>query len=116
MKIRYMIDCILVNEGDASSYQPVGVWVQGPGLGLDVEMFYIDKDDPAVEARRDAALWVINRLVENDIAVLPDDFLDFHRQSRSPYDGTFLNIITTEEYGSIVECGKRVLQQIQNKE
>lgn len=98
MKLRYMIDCVIRNRsGDNPRYEPVGVWVQGPGPGLDVEMFYIESNDPAVEERRDAAMWVINRLVENEITSLPDDFMEYHRQSRSMYDGTFSEIVETDE-------------------
>ncbi len=90
MKLRYMIDMILREDKSGQpSYEPVGVWVQGPGPGLDIEMFYIDSHDPKVLARKDEANWVINRLVENDATGLPDDFLEYHRRSRSVYEGTF---------------------------
>ena len=40
MKLRYMIDSIVADrEATVPEYVPVGVWVQGPGPGLDVEMY-----------------------------------------------------------------------------
>ena len=96
MKLRYMIDMILREDKNGQPvYEPVGVWVQGPGPGLDIEMFYIDSRDPLVLARKEEANWVINRLVENDVTTLPDDFLEFHRQSRSPYDVIFTEAAET---------------------
>ena len=36
MKLRYMIDSIMADrQATAPEYVPVGVWVQGPGPGLD---------------------------------------------------------------------------------
>ena len=42
--------------------------------------------------------FTINRLVENEIKTLPDNFLEYHQQQRSPYDGTFSEIFETAEY------------------
>lgn len=101
MKLRYMVDCVpRHDENGRPWYEPVGVWVQGPGPGLDIEMFYIDSRAPAVLARKDEANWILNRLVDADITSLPDDFLEYHRQTRSPCDGVFLQTITTEGYDS----------------
>ncbi|QBG46057.1 hypothetical protein EGM51_01000 [Verrucomicrobia bacterium S94] len=111
MKLRYMIDSILPVPSK-SEYHPVGVWVQGFGAGLDIEMFYLDSKDPAILERREAADWVINRLVENDIRTLPDDFLEYHQQQRSPYDGTFSEISETSEYPSTTACGAALLASI----
>jgi hypothetical protein len=90
MKLRYMVDCVLRHDEKGQPwYEPVGVWVQGPGPGLDIEMFYIDSNDPAVLARKDEANLVLNRLVEADVTSLPEDFLEYHRRTRSPYNGMF---------------------------
>ncbi|MBC8394972.1 MAG: hypothetical protein H8E17_20685 [Deltaproteobacteria bacterium] len=113
MKLRYMIDSILIDpKAAAPEYRPVGVWVQGPGPGLDIEMFYPNSSRGDIQDRREQAEWVINRLVENDVLTLPDDFLEYHRQSRSPYDGVFSEQIDTEEYSSITACGFAVLQPL----
>lgn len=93
MKLRYMVDCVLRHDEIGQLwYEPVGVWVQGPGPGLDIEMFYVESDDPAILARKEEANWVLNRLVEDDITSLPEDFLEYHRRARSAYDGTFTEI------------------------
>jgi len=113
MKLRYMVDCILrENESGQPTYEPVGVWVQGQGPGLDVEMYYIDSRNPKVLERKDEANWVLNRLVENDITSLPEDFLEYHSQSRSPYDGTFLAIVQTEAYRCSQDCARAVLNDL----
>ena len=99
MKLRYMIDMILREDKNGQPvYEPVGVWVQGPGPGLDIEMFYIDSPDSLVLARKEEANWVINRLIENGVTSLADDFLEYHRQSRSSYDGAFTEAAETGEF------------------
>lgn len=110
MKLRYMTDMILrEDKGGHPVYEPVGVWVQGPGPGLDIEMFYAESRDPQVLARKEEADGVINRLVEHEIANLPEDFLEYHRQSRTPYDGAFSEIRETERFSSAQACGRAVL-------
>ena len=111
MKLRYMIDSIL-SDPSKTEYQPVGVWVQGFGAGLDLEMFYLDSNEPKILDRKEAADWVINRLVENEIKTLPDDFLEYHQQQRSPYDGIFSAIFETSEHPSTTACGTAVLASI----
>lgn len=111
MKLRYMIDYVL-RDSDKPMYEPVGVWVQGPGPGLDVEMFYIESKDALVAERKDEAMWVINRLVEYELTSLPEDFLEYHKASRSAYDGHFGEIVETEDFESIQECGQAVLKKI----
>jgi hypothetical protein len=113
MKLRYVIDSILVDPKAAiPEYRPAGVWVQGPGPGLDIEMFYPDSTRGDIQDRREQADWVINRLVESGVLTLPDDFLEYHRQSRSPYDGAFSGPVETEKYPSITACGLAVLQSL----
>ncbi len=116
MKLRYMIDMILREGNDGQpAYEPIGVWVQGPGPGLDIEMFYLDSRDPEVLARKEEADWVINRLVENDATSLPDDFLEYHRQSRTSYDGAFTEPAETERFASLEVCGPTTLDTIRRK-
>ena len=113
MRLRYMIDMILrQGEGGQTAYEPVGVWVQGPGPGLDIEMSYLDGRNPAILARKREADWVINRLVEADMAHLPDDVLEYHRQSRSPYDGAFSEIIETSRFETAEACIGAVIKNI----
>ena len=85
MKLRYMIDSIMADrQATVPEYVPVGVWVQGPGPGLDVEMYYLDRGPNGLADRKDEAAWVVNRLVEAGATSLPADFLEYHRLSRSP--------------------------------
>lgn len=113
MKLRYMIDSIMADrQATAPEYVPVGVWVQGPGPGLDVEMYYLDRGPNGLADRKDEAAWVVNRLVEAGATSLPADFLEYHRLSRSPYDGVFSEITESDEYSSLDACGKAVLARL----
>ena len=113
MNLRYMIDSILVDPKAAiPEYRPVGVWVQGPGPGLDIEMFYPDSSRGVIQDRREEAEWIINRLVENSITTLPDDFLEYHHQSRSPYYRAFYEPVEKEEKTSMTACALAVLQSL----
>ena len=113
MKLRYMIDSIVVDRQAAiPEYVPVGVWVQGPGPGLDIEMYYLDRGPHGLAERRDEAAWVVNRLVEAGATSLPVDFLKYHRLSRSPYDGVFSQITESDEYPSLDACGPAVLVRL----
>ena len=113
MKLRYMIDSIMADrQATVPEYVPVGVWVQGPGPGLDVEMYYLDRGPNGLADRKDEAAWVVNRLVEAGATSLPSDFLEYHRLSRSPYDGVFSEITESDEYPSLDACGKAVLARL----
>jgi hypothetical protein len=101
MRLRFFIDSIVRDREGSPWYEPVGVWVQGPGPGLDIVMEYIESDDPVVLEAREEADWVINRLVENGVKELPADFLEYHRQTLSPYRGSRGHIIETSEYDTL---------------
>lgn len=105
-----MIECAL-RDGDTNPhYEPIGVWVQGPGPGLDIIMEYLPGNDDFQED----ADWVINRLVENDIKSLVDGFLEYHQQTMSSYRGTRCEIVETEEFATSEECAAAVLAKIRN--
>lgn len=104
-----MIDHALRWKGGQPWFEPVGVWVQGPGPGLDVVMEYV----PGGEAEEEAAAWVINRLVEGEYRDLPPDFLEYHQQSRSPYTGSFGPIVETMEFASTVQAGRELLARLE---
>ena len=60
MKLRYMLDSIIADrQATAPEYVPVGVWVQGPGPGLDVEMYYLDRGPNGLADRKDEAAKII---------------------------------------------------------
>ena len=63
MKLRYMIEYALRDHLRNPHYEPIGVWVQGPGPGLDLVIEYL----PGNTEAKEEADWIINRLVENGI-------------------------------------------------
>ena len=104
MRLRYMIEHALRDRNTNPHYEPIGVWVQGPGPGLDIVMEFLPGNDEAQEE----ADWVINRLVENAVKSLPDGFLEYHRATMSPYRGMRGEIVETEEYVTAEECAHEV--------
>ena len=111
MKLKYMIEYAMRESNTNPHYESIAVWVQGPGPGLDIEMAYL----PGNEQYQEAADWIINRLVENDIKSLQEDFLEYHQATMSPYWGMRDHIIETEEYASMDECMKAVITILQQK-
>jgi len=106
MKLRYMIEYTLEN----GQYKPIGVWIQGPGPGLDVVIEFL----PGNQAAAEDADWVLNRLVEQGATSLPEDFLEYHLETMSPYIGTRGPIQTTEDYDTAEEAAAAVLERIRN--
>lgn len=90
------------------SHEPIGVWVQGPGPGLDLEIEFL----PGSEEAREDAMWVINRLVEAGVKNLEPDFLEYHRGTMSPYRGMRGEIVETMEPTGVETCAKRVLREL----
>lgn len=81
---RWMIHYKLIGHNHPDPrYKPIGIWITGPGPGLDLEMRYL----PGNEEEEDDANWIINRLVERGVKGLPEDFLEYHQQSMSGYRG-----------------------------
>jgi hypothetical protein len=66
MKLRYMIEYALRDPIREPRYEPIRVWVQDPGQGLDLVIEFL----PGNTVAREEADWIINRLVENDIRFL----------------------------------------------
>ncbi len=108
MKLRYMVEYTLRDRIREPRYDPIGVWVQGPGPGLDLVIEYLLGH---AEAREDAE-WVGNRLVEDDVLSLPEDFLEYHQAALSPYKGMRGTIVETDEFSSAESCAKCVLERI----
>ncbi len=90
------------------SYEPIGVWVQGPGPGLDVVIEFLPGNDEAHEE----ADWIINRLVENDIKSLAPDFLEYHMETLSAYHGMRGPIEETDKFDEAEACAKAILEEI----
>jgi len=108
MKLRYMIEYVLRDRIREPRYDPVGVWVQGPGPGLDLVIEFL----PGNADAREEAEWIINRLVENDIRTLPEDFLVYHQATLSPYCGMRGPVVETDEYPSVHACTSAILARL----
>jgi len=52
---------------------------------------------PGNEDLQEEADWVINRLVEAGVKTLQPDFLEYHRDTLSPYRGVRSDVVETEE-------------------
>jgi len=66
-----------------------------------------DEDLEALLA--DNAQWVVNRLVEQGVRGLPDDFLAYHQSALSQYRGMRGPVVETEEYPSAEACARSVI-------
>ncbi len=108
MKLRYMVEYALCNRIREPRYEPIGVWVQGPGPGLDLVIEFL----PGNTEAREEAEWIVNRLVENDIRSLPEDFLAYHQATLSPYRGMRGPVIETNKYPSVETCARMVLTKL----
>jgi len=111
MKLRYMIEHVLRNRIRDPRYESVGVWVQGSGPGLDLVIEFLPGNTDA----REEADWIINRLVENDIRSLPEDFLAYHQTTLPAYRGMRGPIIETDDYVSVDDCVKAILSNLEKE-
>lgn len=66
---------------------------------------------PGHEDLAEEADWVLNRLVEAGVKTLHPDFLEYHRETFSPYRGVRSEIVETEEFASSEECAAAVLRR-----
>ena len=107
MKLRYMIEYALRDRLRDPHYEPIGVWVQGPGPGLDLVIEYLPGNPEAQEE----ADWIINRLVENGIKSLPEDFLEYHKSTLSSYRGMHGQVVRTENLLSAEAYAFSILRQ-----
>ncbi len=106
MKLHYMVEHELRDRIREPRYGPIGVWVQGPGLDLVIEFL------PGHAEAQEETEWVVNRLVENDVRSLPEDFLAYHQSTLSPYRGMCGAVVQTDHYVSAKACTKSVLERI----
>lgn len=112
MKLKYMIEYALRDRIRNPRYEPIGVWVQGPGPGLDLVIEFLPGNSDAEED----AQWVVNRLVEQGVRSLPDDFLAYHQGTLSQYRGLRGPVLETEKYLSAETCAKALLEYFANGE
>ena len=109
MKLRYMVDYVFDDarfEKGLDPYVAAGVWVVTP-TGFD--MGYL----PGFEEREDEVNWMLNDWIEKGIDPwLNEGFLEYWRESRSPYSGSFGEILETMEFEGSGNCIEAVLGQL----
>lgn len=110
MKLRYMIEYALRNRIRNPRYEPIGVWAQGPGPGLDLVIEFLPDNADAEED----AQWVVNRLVEQGVRGLPDDFLAYHQGTLSQYRGLRGPVVETDDHPSPEACARSVIDRIKS--
>ncbi len=108
VRLRYMVEGKLRMEGGEFHYDPIGVWVEGPGEGLDIVIRFLPEYEEE-QADADAAM---ERMRAAGMLGIPDGFLEYHQEQMSPYRGDRGAIITTHAFSSANECAQAVLQRI----
>ncbi len=108
MKLKYMIEYTLRDSIREPRYEPVGVWVQGSGPRLDLVIEFLPGNADAEED----AQWVVNRLVEQGVRSLPDDFLAYHQGTLSKYRGLRGPVIQADEYPSTDACARAIFDNL----
>ncbi|MFQ6611324.1 MAG: hypothetical protein ACE5D7_11090 [Fidelibacterota bacterium] len=63
-------------------YKEIGIWI----MPVDRMSLEIEIDDRYPE-EKEAANWIINRLVDAEAFPLPEDFLEYWQEQLSPYEG-----------------------------
>jgi len=99
IEIKYMYDSVIVDlNATPPTFRTVGIWAYADGM---VDMEYIDDGTPEVAKRKADAIALLNRLKVRDYyGHLPEDFLEYHIETRSIYDGMFNGIWTSIAYDS----------------
>ncbi len=112
MKIKYMIDFVYDGtrfDKGLDPYVPAGVWVVTP-TGFDFGYL------PGFEEREDEVNWMLNDWVEQGIKPwLNEGFLEYWQESRSPYRGTFGDIVETDRYENASKCIEAVLDTLRKE-
>lgn len=102
MRFRYFIDYRF--DDKVEQFLPIGIWIQDQDdLGIDI--YYPDETQDEYWD----AMWVMNRLVENDLNA-PPDFLEYH-QARVGYKGMRSQIFEYETDLSIDELIRKTLKK-----
>lgn len=102
MKLRYFIDYRY--DDRIQQFLPIGIWIEDmDDLGID--MYYPDETSDEYWD----AMWVMNRLVENDLNA-PADFLA-HHQARAGHNGMRSKVLEEETNLSVDEFMRRILKK-----
>ncbi|OQA84774.1 MAG: hypothetical protein BWY28_02825 [bacterium ADurb.Bin236] len=107
MKIRYIIE---YKRPDPNKWDfiPIGVWAHGVDDRSAFEVGYVSGFD----AEEWDAQCVVNRIVEQGIRELPEDFLERHRDAVPVYLGSRTIVFESDKYGSVTELVDDVIGQI----
>ncbi len=101
MRVQYFIDYRYVEK--VQQFLPIGIWIQDQD-DLGIDMYYPDE----TSNENWDAMWVMNRLVENDLNA-PPDFLEYH-QARVGYKGMRSKIFVEETDLSVDEFIRKTLK------
>jgi len=102
MRLKYFIDYNF--DAKVEQFLPIGIWIQDTD-DLGIDMYYPDETSDQYWD----AMWVMNRLVKNDLNA-PPDFLEFH-QARAGYLGMRSKIFEAETALNIDEFMRKTLQK-----
>jgi hypothetical protein len=103
MRLKYFID--YQYEVKVQRFLPSGIWIQNhDDLGIDI--YYPDETSDEYWN----AMWVMNRLVKNDLNA-PPDFLE-HHQTRAGHNGMLSMVFEEVTELSLDEFMKNTLRKI----
>lgn len=112
MKLKYMVERLSVIEnGQVVGYKPIGVWVVGPTLN-NFTVAYLPEVD-LTDLDDMSGFWIQNRRIEDDAGDIPEDFLEYHIATESPYHGARGPIIETDEYDDPDLLAEAILAKLQ---
>ena len=107
MRIRYFIE-YKRPDPDKWEFVPIGVWAHGVDDRSVFDVGYA----PGYDAEEWDAQCVINRIVEQGIRELPENFLEQHREAIPIYLGSRTKVLETDKYGSVTELVEDIIEQI----
>lgn len=109
MRVKYLIDALLVDDiAGGLTWKPVGVWaVEIGATSLAFEWKYLP-GNPEREAEADR---IATALVENGMAVIPADFLEYHKEAYNSYTGQFYGPFEGE-FVNLPACCEEELNKI----
>lgn len=102
MRLRYFIDFKF--EEKIQQFLPIGIWIQDQD-DLGIDMYYPDETSDEYWD----AMWIINRLVENDLNA-PEDFLE-HHQARAGQIGMRSKVFDVQSNLSVDEFMQSTLKE-----
>jgi len=102
MRLKYFIDYRF--DDKIQQFLPIGIWIQDQDdLGIDI-YYHDETSDEYWEA-----MWVMNRLVENDLTA-PADFLEYH-QAKACYKEVRSRVYEEKTELSVDEFMRKTLRK-----